>query len=111
MSLYDPYIVDRMFLYPERKEVVLGLEVRETYVIKDVAEFEVRLRQRFDFYVAFVRAGKIEHYHPEAAGFTPWIELAYHGTLEGDWLAVVHRACADTVAKGIDVRLLAIERT
>lgn len=102
--------VDRIFVYPETREVVLGIELTpETY--SGDPSLERSLQAKLDFYLTFIRDRRIEHYHPEAAGFTPWIEIAYTGTLVGDDLEVVTRLQQATIAKGIDSRLLHVEST
>lgn len=110
MTYLDPTRVDRLFVYPNRREIVLSLELAPQWFGDDLPDLEASLRAKLAFYVAFLRDGRVERYHPEARGFTPWVEIAYETTLLSAVLEVVTRLQEEVIAQGIDVKLVSVER-
>jgi hypothetical protein len=109
MSYMDWTCVDKMFVYPERREVVLCIDLAPQWY-RDDPPLERSLRAKLAYYLAFIRDRKVERYHPDAQGFTPWIEIGYEGTLQGEDLEIVTRLQQEVIAQGIDVRTASVER-
>lgn len=109
MSFMDCKRVDRMFVYPERREVVLCLALAPQWYRDTAPPLERSLRAKLAYYVGFIRNRRIEHYRPEAQGFTPWIEIGYEGTLQGEDLDIVTRLQQEVIAQGINVKTISVE--
>lgn len=110
MSFLNWTRVDRIFVYPERREAVLCLALAPQWYTGADPPLERSLRAKLAFYLAFIRDRKIERYRPDAQGFTPWIEIGYEGTLQGEDLDTVTRLRQEVIAQGIDVKLVSVER-